>query len=169
MFSGLWVTDRKQRLTRNFDSPSSAAGFSPQPEPRTDPHIESKKRRRVEANLLPFDFVLDFWTCYLGSMRTVSRDCRSSSQADVLRRAAARFQLQHKQEEDEWERTRPPDVRVIWGISRPRQRMENEVRRTRNGNQIIEEIFPAPLYPGENLGSAPLNRRISVWRKLCDS
>jgi len=30
--------------------------------------------------------------------------------------------------------------------------MENEVRRTRNGNQIIEEVFPAHLYPGENLG-----------------
>ena len=113
--------------------------------------------------------MLDFLTCYLGSMRTVSRDCRSSSQADVLRRAAARVQLQHKQEEDEWERTSPPDVRVIWGIPGPRQRMENEVRCTRNGNQIIEEIFPAPLYPAKVSVAASLNRRGSAWRKLCGS
>jgi hypothetical protein len=82
-------------------------------------------------------------------------------------RAAARAQLQHNQEEEEWERTRPPDVRVIWGIPRPRQRMENEVRRTRNGDQIIEEIFPAPLYPGENLGCCSVEpTNISVEETL---
>jgi len=45
--------------------------------------------------------------------------------------------------------------------------MENEVRRTRNGNQIIKEIFPANLYPGENLGCCfvePTN--ISVEKTL---
>jgi hypothetical protein len=44
--------------------------------------------------------------------------------------------------------------------------MENEVRRTRNGNQIIEEIFPAQLYPGENLGCSVEPTNISVEETL---
>jgi len=84
-----------------------------------------------------------------------------------LSRAAARAQVQNKQDEEEWQRTRPPDVRVIWGIPRPRQRMENEVRLSRNGNQIIEEVFPAPLYPRENLGCCSVEpTNISVEETL---
>ena len=84
-----------------------------------------------------------------------------------MSRAAARAHVQNKQDEEEWQRTRPPDVRVIWGIPRPRQRMENEVRRSRNGNQIIEEVFPAHLYPGENLGCCSVEpTNISVEETL---
>jgi hypothetical protein len=87
MYSGVWVTDRKQRLTRNFDSPSPAADFSPQPEPAPI-HISNPKKRRLEANLLPFDFVLDFWTCYLSSMRTEANRWDSHSLADRLANAS---------------------------------------------------------------------------------
>ena len=45
--------------------------------------------------------------------------------------------------------------------------MENEVRRTRTGNQIIEEVFPAHLYPGENLGCCSVEpTNISVEETL---
>jgi hypothetical protein len=67
-------------------------------------------------------------------------------------RAAARSRLKNAQEDEEWEATRPPDVRIIWGIPRPEQRLETEVRRSRRGGRIIEDVFPAQLYPGENLG-----------------
>src|SRR6516165_9679395 len=37
------------------------------------PHRTQKNGRRFAANLLPFDFVQDFRTCYFNSMRTTSR------------------------------------------------------------------------------------------------
>ena len=66
-------------------------------------------------------------------------------------RAAARAQLKNKQEEEEWEATRPPDERIIFGIPRPYQRTKTEVRRYRHAGRIIEEVFPV-LEPGESLG-----------------
>jgi hypothetical protein len=67
-------------------------------------------------------------------------------------RAAARAQLKNIKDAQEWEATRPPDLRIIWGIPEPFQRMKTEVRRSLRKDKIVEDVFPSELYHGESLG-----------------
>lgn len=83
--------------------------------------------------------------------------------------------LKRKEREEELEASRPPDVRFVCDL--PRHGLEvvpgsaerarcNRVDRYRQGNEIVEIVFPAHAYEGECLGVCSVPTNVSVDEAL---
>ncbi len=90
-------------------------------------------------------------------------------------RAAARMLLKQKEQVEERETNRPPDVRFVVSIPQHRVEVEsasserargNRVDRYVNGGKIVEIVFPVPAYIGECLGVCSVPTGVSVEEAL---
>jgi hypothetical protein len=92
-------------------------------------------------------------------------------------RAAARMLLKQKEPVEERKTNRPPDVRMVFDL--PRHSLEvvsasaerapgYRVDRYVDGKEIVEIVFPPMPISGNAWASAQC-RRMSAWKRRCDS
>jgi hypothetical protein len=81
-------------------------------------------------------------------------------------RAAARLLLKRKEWTAEQEANRPPDLRFVFSVPRPRERQRTVVTRFCNGDGITEFVFPAAADKGEYLGVCSVPTDVSVEEAL---